>query len=407
MLHVRMEPSRIPPPWPSLVVCAVVAVMIDLGTLHRGQHADSLICMQMSLYHWTPFYWELDRVGSLVPWLALPFKSPLTNLLVQEAIFVWFTLAALLLLARYMVRDAAYPILGFVSAAAFIALTPPYYRSEIFFSSYGVWLVFSLSGLLLAGPLPDGRQPGTRLALALVTMIIAHWAYCTAAVFLGPLVVFRAWLSAPDSIRVDATGNGAIETNLVRRLLSRVHRAATPEFRVSLMLLATGCAAGFVIRSLCAPPAGTEWGTLPPHQWPVAIRGLLGNTWQNLAPFYGPLFLAVFAGAGFLLLAIPDVRRHQAALPLRGRRCAGGGGAGHRLFHGHAKMGSAQPVYVSVSGHFDTVFPGGIGHPRRGSVARRPATGASDAGPLRNCFVSARAGRSLQLWFSVVGRCPQ
>jgi len=311
MLQVRTEPSRIPSLWLPLVVCVLVAILIDLGTLHRGQHADSLILIQMSLYRWTPFYWELDRVGSLVPGLAQPFKNPLTNLLVQEALYVWFTLAALVLLARYVVRDAAYLPVAFVSAAIFITLTPSYYRSEIFFSTYGVWLVFSLTALLLAVPL-DGRQRWPRLALAVVMMIIAHWAYCTATVFLGPLVVIRSWLTAPDPVPVDLAGSDPTEASLFRRLLLLGQRVATPELRASLMLLAIGSATGFVLRSLLAPPAATDFGTLPLDQWPVAFRGLLANTWQNVAPSYGPLCLAGLAGSGALLLALPAVRRQTA-----------------------------------------------------------------------------------------------
>lgn len=317
MLPARPEPLHVPPLWPSLVVCTLVAILIDLGTLHRGQHADTLICVQMSLYRWTPFYWELDRVGSLVPWLAQPFTNPLTNLLVQGAIYVWFTLAALLLLARYMLRNAAYPIVAFVSTAAFIGLTPAYYRSEIIFSTYGVWLAFSLTALLLAAPLPDGRYRWPRLALAAVLMIVAHWAYCTAAVFLGPLVVFRSLFSAPGSCRADVAENCPTNAIIIRRTIFRALQAVTPELCASLLLLAIGCTGGFAIRSMFAVPAGTEWGTLPPDQWPIAIRGLLANTWKNLAPPYGPLFLTALAGTGLVLLANPAVRR-QASPALRG-----------------------------------------------------------------------------------------
>ena len=90
----------VPRLWPWLLVCAALAVWIDLGSLHRCQHADSLLPVPISLYRWTPFYWELDRIGMLVPLLALPFKNPLVNLLVQDAVNVFGGLAFLFLLAR-------------------------------------------------------------------------------------------------------------------------------------------------------------------------------------------------------------------------------------------------------------------------------------------------------------------
>ena len=330
MSHSEIEPAHVPVVWPSLIVCALVAVLIDLGTLHRGQHADSLICVQMSLYRWTPFYWELDRVGSIVPLLALPFQAPLANLLVQGALYTWFTLAAFVLLARYMLRNATYPLAAFVSAAGFLAFTPAYYRSEIIFSTYGVWLSLALTALLLIEPLPNGRVSPQRLALALLFMILAHWAYCTAAVFLGPLVLFRALfcarqvpMSSPD-VAITA-GEPAWLRHLRQPLellprkvgfvsaaggVSFVRRILTVELQSALGLLAAGCTAGFVIRHLFAVPANTQWGTLPVRQWPVALIGLWSNTWNNLAPQYWPYFLASIACTGCIVLFRSRIRGH-------------------------------------------------------------------------------------------------
>ncbi len=50
-------PSRVPPLWPFLLLCGVTAIVIDLGSIHRHHHGDSLVPVLVSLYRWTPFYW--------------------------------------------------------------------------------------------------------------------------------------------------------------------------------------------------------------------------------------------------------------------------------------------------------------------------------------------------------------
>ena len=67
-----------------MVLAALLAVWIDLSPIHRFHNSDSLIPVLMSLDRWTPFYWEQNRFGMLVPLLALPFRDPFANLLVQE-----------------------------------------------------------------------------------------------------------------------------------------------------------------------------------------------------------------------------------------------------------------------------------------------------------------------------------
>ena len=38
----------------------------------------------VSLQRWTPFYWDQERYGMLIPALALPVRDPLLNLLLQR-----------------------------------------------------------------------------------------------------------------------------------------------------------------------------------------------------------------------------------------------------------------------------------------------------------------------------------
>src|SRR5260370_42498605 len=95
-----------------LLACALAALWADLGTIHRLQHGDSLLPVLVSLQRWTPFFWEQDRYGMLIPLLARPLANPLTNLLFQGFLNVTCGLAAFFLLARYLVPGPTYPMVG-------------------------------------------------------------------------------------------------------------------------------------------------------------------------------------------------------------------------------------------------------------------------------------------------------
>src|SRR5262249_10283154 len=153
------------------LVCAALAIWADFGSLHQYHNSDSLIPILVSLYRWTPFYWEQDRIGMLIPLLARPFRSPLTNLLVQDGLTTWCGLMAMFLLPPYGLRDATWPAVGGLMVGAFIALAPAPYLFEYLVSQpYGVSMTLALAGLIVAesdeSALP--RWPRALAALGLV-----------------------------------------------------------------------------------------------------------------------------------------------------------------------------------------------------------------------------------------------
>ena len=86
------------------LICAFLAltsVWISFGHFQTGQHADSLVPVLVSLQHWTPYYWDADRYGMLLPLLAMPFRNPLTNMMVQSALGILAGLSASFLLVHY------------------------------------------------------------------------------------------------------------------------------------------------------------------------------------------------------------------------------------------------------------------------------------------------------------------
>src|SRR5258708_27854762 len=124
------ERHRPPPLWPFVLLCAGAAAWIDLGELHAEQHPDALIQILGSLQAWKPFFWEQDRYGALVPLLAAPVRSPLANLLVPNFVTVFGTLLTPFLVARYLFRDALYPVVAGAAVPPFLAPATPLFRFQ-------------------------------------------------------------------------------------------------------------------------------------------------------------------------------------------------------------------------------------------------------------------------------------
>ena len=301
-MHAESQRPPCPPVWPCLLACAALAAWIDFGSLHRSQHADSLLPALVSLYRWTPFYWELDRIGMLVPWIAQPIKHPLFNLLAQDGLYLFCALSALVLLPRYLLRNVSFPLAGLASVAAFVGLTPVYYRFEYLIDTqYGVWLFLGLSSLILLEPGPNGSPSWPRRLAAVVLMVLAHWVYCTATMFLGPLIVFRAaccWRSRADIV--------VCRADMQRPRFAR--RLANSELFNSLATLAIGFAAGLALMRL-APTHASDFASLPPGEWLATWQSLAASTWSSLAPQWWPAVLIAAAAAGLAGCIHPAIRQ--------------------------------------------------------------------------------------------------
>lgn len=268
------------PLWPYLLLCAATALWIDLGTIHRQHHADSIVPILTSLYHWTPYYWGTNRNGNLVPLLAIPFQDPLVNLLVQDGLVIFSGLATLFLLPRYVLRDARWPYAAIVSTAVFLVFAPEDYRfSFLVDQPYAVSLALGLGGLVLAEDMREAKFRIPRFVLALLFIGLAHWVNVGIGLLLGILVVFRA-LSA-----------------------GKVHfQGRDEETSRALILLAIGFGLGLMGMQL-APYHETAEGITSPDQWLPGWSRLAGNTWTALAPHHGPIFLAMTATLVLVLSA--------------------------------------------------------------------------------------------------------
>jgi hypothetical protein len=318
-----MEADRdrpgLPPLWPWLILCGVMALWIDLGEYHRYHTSDSIVPVLVSLYKWTPYYWEANRIGMLVPLLALPFTNPLTNLLVQGWLVLFAALASVFLLARWLLRSPSWPMVGCVASGVLLLLA----TGERFFVNtfgqphYAVGLALGLGAVLLTELGAGGRMPWRRWPAALAMTLLAHWVNSGTVLFLAPVLV----VSRMAAFLGKKCGRGG---GVSPRVGETVQALA--------ILLVGAVGSGLLRRFTPCRDDPVNNGFLPWQLWPRAWAKLGQHTWQDAFAAFGEGYavLAVVAG---LLLVIPTVRR-QAGASLRAAGALLAGGLAYGMFMG-------------------------------------------------------------------------
>ncbi len=256
------------------VLAALLAGWMDLSPLHRYHNSDSLIPILVSLDRWTPFFWEQNRFGMLLPLLALPFRHPFHNLLVQ----VWLRLLALVLsfflLARVAVPRRYWPAVGGTALALVLAVRSVPHLTYLHEQPYFQAMALALGGVLL---LDDGgwarRIGGSAL------MALSFWISPGTLFWLMPIAIVKI---------VQPPGEG---------------RTARPWRRnIYLCVLLGVCLdASLAASALYARKAygGTDLGTVPEKNWPLGWRRLAEEAVHYLSPGW--------VAAVFVLLAIAAV----------------------------------------------------------------------------------------------------
>lgn len=280
---------------PPLLWCAAAAACLDFGTIHRHHNGDSLVPVLTSLYQWTPFLWEADRIGMLVPLVAMPVRHPLVNLLLQDFLLIFGGLAAVFLLARYLLRDASYPAVAATTCSALLGLAPGLYTFEYLIDGpYGVGMALALGGLALAEPRPGGRRP-SRGVLAVVLVVLGHWVNFATGLILAPLIAAR-WLVGRASREAEE---------------SELRPFATPGAGRDLLLIVIGSASGALLMKLSRYPQ-TQLGTTSPTIWVESWKQFAARTWEALAPWGLPRFAALAAVVGLGSLGVARLRSRAA-----------------------------------------------------------------------------------------------
>lgn len=257
---------------------ALTALWISLGSLQHFQTADSIVPILVSLQHWTPYYWEANRYGMLVPLLAKPFRDPLGNLIVQTALSTFAALAASFLLLRYF-----FPNSRVWSAAAalqniwlFLLVPKAILFDWLVGQCYGVSLALGLAGLILF----DKR----RWLIGLLLIVLAHWVNFAVFLLLIPLMATRAWM-----VRSKKT------------------------LLLSGSCITVGAIAGFVLmqtaRFRTADPALN-----PIRMWTTGWLGLAHQALAMVVPHPALLLWMIIPAVVGLSIAVSDRRRRKAWL---------------------------------------------------------------------------------------------
>jgi hypothetical protein len=255
------------------IATAVAALCIDFGAFHRLHNSDSLVPVMMSLWRWTPYYWEQDRFGMLVPLLTIPLKSPLANLLAQSAINAFCGLVTFFLCARYVVRRA-WLVTGAVSACIFLLFATE--RARFLYlglqQPYGVGMFLGLGGLLLLENSESSRL--LRIGLSFISLLAASWVDGAVIFVLLPLIFFR-WLFDGDA-RDDTRDGDSVSPgggrNSIQKMIELGKNFIDRGFGLAVLLVLSSFAVTFVYSGMVSRSvAYGEWPYAPvrPWSWPA------------------------------------------------------------------------------------------------------------------------------------------
>jgi hypothetical protein len=294
---------------------AVAAALADLGGMHAHEHGDAVVPILVALQRWTPFYWDQERYGMLVPLLSLPVRDPLWNLLVQRFLLVLAGLSTVVLLARHVLAGREWRVAGALAAALLLLSWPSSWAFEYLGDQpYGLSLALALGGLAFAEPGPGGRRSAGRLGAGLLVVVAAHWVNAAAGLLLLPLAAARAAVDLAEG---------------------EPRRTVAERLAVDAGLLVAGLAAGQgmlrLYPILTGRPLRLALGVLPAAEWPRAWGTMFGRAWRESGAL--PAATGLVAAAGLAALALPALRGRARGVLLRALALVAAGVA-YALFTG-------------------------------------------------------------------------
>jgi hypothetical protein len=172
----------------TVLITVLITTWIDVSRLHEFLNSDFIVPVLTSLVKWTPFYWEENRLGMLIPLLAAPIRPPLANLIFQAWLGTFAGLFASFLLLRYVMgKRSAWLIAGLLVNLMALCMLPLWTQYDWLANQcYGVSLTLGLAAFVLL------EKPGIfRWAIAIVLMLLAHWVNIGLFTLLAPLAVLH------------------------------------------------------------------------------------------------------------------------------------------------------------------------------------------------------------------------
>jgi hypothetical protein len=307
----------------------LAALCIDFGAFHRLHNSDSIVPVMVSLYRWTPFYWEQDRLGMLVPLLAIPFRDPLANLLAQSAFNLFCGLAAFFLCARYVVRRA-WLFTGAISTSLFLLFNSKETRFQYLglAQPYGVGLFLGLGGLLLLENLKYSRS--VRIAFSLICLLAASWVNAALIFVLLPLIFFR-WYFDHDkyqrswvlgSIQNRSGKNKSVSSDSWRngfpQWMLRAKRCLNHELGIATVLVFLSFVASYIFSGIASHSAAYgDWPYSPVQPWrlPAAWFQFGKNVWTEYLIEPWGIAVASLLVLGVFVRLLPHGRIHRTNPP--------------------------------------------------------------------------------------------
>jgi hypothetical protein len=241
-----------------LLACAPAALWADFSGMHGLHSSDTLMQPLNSLVKWTPFYWEQDRFGMLLPLLASPIRSAMPNLLAQYFAMLLAYFGVPLVLLRW-VGAPNWRLGGVGTAIVLVAIVPAKFAFEMLANPYALGLVLIVLAL---GQAESGGWPRRGLALGLA--IAATWVNAAIAPLGLALAVGKAVLLDEK-----------------------------PRWAPSGVVVLAGFA-GWVLERR-APFRSTAMNPLLPWEWPEAWSSLGRNTALELGWVFGAVLTLAIA----------------------------------------------------------------------------------------------------------------
>jgi hypothetical protein len=262
-----LTPTAVRPLWPYLLLNAAAAVWIAFSGIHRLHNSDSLMFSLASLYAWTPFFWEQDRVGMLVPLVASICPDPVLNLVLQTGVTAFAGLCVPLLLAELVYPHPVGRVAATLANALMLLLAPDRIRENFLYECYYPLAMALGCGALLV----LGRGPGWprwwRVVLAAGLLVLACWVYLGVPLWLGPLALVRGWVQT-----------GEPRPGSRWQVLTRPAFHARTVLGCGLLVAAFWLGLVWMNMARDADPdliTPTPQSGLPPHDWPASWWGFL------------------------------------------------------------------------------------------------------------------------------------